>query len=162
MNKSAIARTLGVHRHTVQKYSALESAPRRKPRVRKVSALAPYEGYILKRFIGDGCHNATQIHKEIGEQGYPGAYQNVVRITQYLKKCERDGEPLPGSPPGLSAARAKGIVITRPEKRTEQETLAIERLKRSDHELEECCRLFRRLRPAVQGKRGSQHRRCWG
>ena len=84
MNKSAIARTLGVHRHTVQKYSALESAPRRKPRVRKVSALAPYEGYILKRFIGDGCHNATQIHKEIGEQGYPGAYQNVVRITQYF------------------------------------------------------------------------------
>jgi len=83
MNKSAIARTLGVHRHTVQKYSALESAPERKPRVRKSSALAPYEGYILKRFM-DGCHNATQIHKEIVEQGYPGAYNNVVRITQYL------------------------------------------------------------------------------
>ena len=110
--------------------------------MRKVSALAPYEGYILKRFIDDGCRNATQIHKEIVEEGYPGAYQNVVRITQSLKKCERDGEPLPGSPPGLCAARAKGILITRPEKRTEQETLTIERLKRSDHELEECCRLF--------------------
>ncbi len=47
MNKSAIARTLGVHRHTVQKYSALEAAPEREPRVHKVSALAPYEGYIL-------------------------------------------------------------------------------------------------------------------
>jgi hypothetical protein len=45
----------------------------------------------------DGCHNATQIHKEIVEQGYPGAYNNVVRITQYLKKCERDAEPLPDS-----------------------------------------------------------------
>ncbi len=142
MNKSAIARVLGVHRHTVQKYSALESAPERKPRVHKVSALAPYEGYILKRFRDDGCRNATQIHREIAEQGYPGAYQNVVRITQYLKKRERDGEPLPDSPPGLSAAQAKGILITRPEKRTEQETLAIERLKRGDHDLEKCSRLF--------------------
>ncbi|MBV9767425.1 MAG: ISL3 family transposase [Acidobacteriaceae bacterium] len=41
MNKSAIARFLGVHRHTVQKYSALETAPQRKPRLRKESALAP-------------------------------------------------------------------------------------------------------------------------
>ena len=77
MNKSAIARTLGVQRHTVQKYSALEAAPGRKPRVRGVSALAPYGGYILKRFIDDGRRNASQIHKEIVEQGYPGAYQKA-------------------------------------------------------------------------------------
>ena len=111
MNKSAIARTLGVHRHTVQKYSALESAPERKPRVHKVSALAPYEDYILKRFV-DGCHNATRIHKEIVEQGYPGAYNNVARVTQYLKKCECEGKPLPDSPPGLSAALAGGSPLT--------------------------------------------------
>ena len=81
MNKAAIARTLRVHRHTVQKYSALESAPERKPLVRKTSTLTPYEDYILKRFT-DGCHNATQIHKEIVEQGYSGVCQNVVWSTQ--------------------------------------------------------------------------------
>ena len=43
---------------------------------KKVSAIAPYEDYILKRWK-EGCHNATQIHREISEQGYPGAYQNV-------------------------------------------------------------------------------------
>ncbi len=64
------------------------------------------------------------------------------RITQYPKKRERDRGPLPDSPPGLCAAQAKGILITRPEKRTEQETLTIERLKRSERELEKCCRLF--------------------
>jgi transposase len=165
MNKSAIARTLGVHRHTVQKYSALESAPQRKPRVRKVSALAPYESYILKRFIDDGCRNATQIHKEIVKQGYPGAYQNVARITQYLKKQERDGNPLPDSPPGLSAAQAKGILITRPGKRTEQETLTIERLKRSDSKLGKCCclfedfaRLFRERKDNTDGARDEEAR----
>jgi hypothetical protein len=141
MNKSAIARFLGIHRHTVQKYAALESAPERKPRVHKVSALAPYEGYILRRFA-DGCHNATQIHKEISEQGYPGAYNNVARVTQYLKKCEREGEPLPEAPPGLLATRAKGILITRPEKRTGQETLTIERMKRVDPDVRKCCCLF--------------------
>lgn len=141
MNKSAIARTLGVHRHTVQKYSALESAPERKPRVRKASALAPYEDYILKRFA-DGCRNATRIHKEIIEQGYPGAYNNVARITHYLKKCEREGKPLPDSPPGLSAAQAKGLLITRPEKRTEQEKLTIERMKMVDRHVGKCCHLF--------------------
>lgn len=141
MNKSAIARFLGVHRHTVQKYSALESAPERKPRIHKVSALAPYEDYILKRFA-NGCHSATQIHKEISEQGYRGAYNNVARIIQYLKKCERDGEPLPDSPPGLSAAQAKGVLITRPDKRTEQQTLTIERMKMVDRHVGKCCHLF--------------------
>jgi transposase len=143
MNKSAIARTLGVHRHTVQKYAALESAPQRKPRIHKVSALAPYEDYILKRFT-DGCRNATQIHREISEQGYPGAYKNVWRIIQYLKKCERNGDPLPDSPPGLSASQAKGILIMRPEKRTEQERLTIERMKMVDrHVVGKCCHLFK-------------------
>lgn len=141
MNKSAIARFLGVHRHTVQKYSALETAPQRKPRLRKESALAPYEDYILKRFA-DGCHNATQIHKEIVVQGYPGAYNNVARIVQYLKRCERDGEPLSDSPAGISASQAKGILIMRPEKRTEQETLTIERVKMVDCHVEKSCCLF--------------------
>jgi transposase len=141
MNKSAIARTLGVHRHTVQRYAALERAPERKPRVRKASALAPYEDYILKRFA-DGCHNATQIHKEISEQGYPGSYKNVWRIIQYLKKCERDGEPVPEAPPGLCASQAKGILILRPEKRTEQEALTIERMKTIDDHVGKCCCLF--------------------
>ena len=85
---------------------------------------------------------ATQIHKEIVEEGYPGAYQNVVRITQYVKKQQRDGNPLPDSPPRLCAAQAKGILITRPEKRTEQEKLTIERLKRNDCELGKRCRLL--------------------
>lgn len=85
MNKSAIARTLGVDRHTVQKYSALEAAPVWKPRVRKASALAPYEDYILKRFT-DGCRNATQIHKEISEQGYPGAYKNIWQVNKLIKR----------------------------------------------------------------------------
>ena len=48
-----------------------------------------------------------QIHREISEQGYPGAYQNVVRITRYLKEQEVLGEPLPDTSPGISASRPR-------------------------------------------------------
>jgi hypothetical protein len=132
----------GGHRHTVQKYSALESAAEGKPRVHKTSAFAPYEDYILKRFIDDGCHNATQIHKEIVEQGYPGAYNNVWRIVQYLKTCEYEGKPLPDSPAGLCASQTRGILITRPEKLTEQEALTTERMKMIDGHVGQCSVLF--------------------
>jgi len=129
MNKSAIARTLGVHRHTVQKYSALDAPPRRKPYILKRSALAAYEAYIIKRW-SDGCRNARQIWREIVEQGYPGAYRNVARITECLKKRERTGEPWPDAPPGLSPLQAAGMLVVRPGKRREEEQLVIEQLKR--------------------------------
>ena len=66
----------------------------------------------------------------------------MARIVQCLKKCERDGEPLPDSPSGLSASQAKGILIMRLEKRTEQETLTVERMKIADHHVGKSCHLF--------------------
>ncbi len=97
--KSArIARTLRIHRHTVEKFLAFKAPPQRRHFTKKLSALAPYEeDYILGRWE-QGCRNATRIWKEIAEQGYPGAYQNVVRITRYLKEQERLAEPLPDRP----------------------------------------------------------------
>ena len=49
LSKSAIARPLGFHRHTVQKYLALDAAPERHHANRTVSILAPYEGSLLAR-----------------------------------------------------------------------------------------------------------------
>jgi hypothetical protein len=69
----------------------------------------PYEGYILKRWE-QGCRNATQIHREISERGYPGAYQNVVWITRYRKEQDRLGKAIPDCPPGISASHAVGIL----------------------------------------------------
>jgi len=88
MKNARIARILRIHRHTVEKYLTFKAPPERRHFTKKVSAIAPYEEYILKRWE-QGCRNATRIHKEISEQGYPGAYQNVVRITRYLKEQER-------------------------------------------------------------------------
>jgi hypothetical protein len=62
----------------------------------------------------------TDTYREIAGQGYPGAYQNVVRrITRYLKEQQEVlGEPLPDTSPGISsaAAQAAGILVKRPER----------------------------------------------
>jgi transposase len=128
MKNAQISRTLGIHRHTVEKYLAFKAPPQRRHFTKKLSAIAPYEDYILKRWK-EGCHNAMQIHREISEQGYPGAYQNVVRISRYLKEQEVLGEPLPGTSPGISASQAAGILVKRPENRSEEELRTLKRLK---------------------------------
>jgi len=109
MKGAAIARALGLHRHTVQKYLASEIAPERRHTTRKTSTLTPYQGYLLERWQS-GCRNAKQLWREIAAQGYPGAYENVARLTGYLRKRVRAGQPLPRAPTGLTPTKATGIV----------------------------------------------------
>ena len=159
MKNAQISRTLGIHRHTVEKYLAFKAPPQRRHFTKKVSAIAPYEDYILKRWK-EGCHNAMQIHREISEQGYPGAYQNVVRITRYLKEQEVLGEPLPDTSPGISASQAAGILVKRPENRSEEELRTLERLKTVHQVTERCCTLFEEFAGMIRGKEQSSEQQA--
>jgi len=125
MSRSAIARALGLHRHPVQKYLAGDTAPERQHATWKTSALMPYQGYVLERWQS-GCRNAKQLWREIAAQGYPGAYENVARLTGYLRKRVEAGHSLPRAPTGLTPTEATGIVLMRSEKRNagEQQMLA--------------------------------------
>src|SRR5215211_2917389 len=60
MKNAQVARELRIHRHTVEKYLAFKTPPQRRHFTKKVSAIAPYEDYILGRWE-QGCRNATQI-----------------------------------------------------------------------------------------------------
>jgi transposase len=84
MSKSAIARALGLHRHTIQKYCALTTAPERRHRTRAVRILTPYEAHVLERWKG-GCHNARALWQEITDHGYPGRYRTIARLVAYLR-----------------------------------------------------------------------------
>ncbi len=79
---------------------------------------------------------------DTSEQGYPGAYQNVVRITRYLKGQEVLGEPLPDASPGILAGHAAGILVKRSENRSEEEIQTLKRLKTIHWITERCCTLF--------------------
>jgi transposase len=160
VKNAQVARELGIHRHTVEKYLAFKSPPERRHFTKKVSAIAPYEDYILGRWE-QGCRNATRIWQEIAGQGYPGAYQNVVRITRYLKEQERLAKPIPERPPGILASHAAGILVKRPENRSEGEMQTLKRLKTVHRITERCCTLFEEfagmLREEVQ--RNGEHAR---
>ena len=127
MNRSAIARALGLHRHTVQKYYRLTSAPERCHTTRKTSALAPYEGYVLERWR-NGCptrRNYGGRWREIAARGYPGAYRGVALLTRHLRERERAGQSLPRALTSLTPAGATGIALMRPEKRSADEWHAL-------------------------------------
>ena len=151
MKNAQVARELGIHRHTVEKYLAFKTPPQRRHFTKKVSAIAPYEDYILGRWE-QGCRNATQIWREISEQGYPGAYKNVVRITRYLKEQERLAKPFPERPPGILASHAAGILVKRPENRSEGEIQTLKRLKTVHRVTERCCTLFEQAAGMLRDK----------
>ncbi len=151
LKNAQVARELGIHRHTVEKYLAFKAPPERRHFTSKVSAIAPYEGHILKRWE-QGCRNATRIWQEISEQGYPGAYQNVVRITRYLKEQGCLGKPMPDRPPGISASHAAGILVKKSENRPEEEIQTLKRLKTVHRVTERCCSLFEQFAGMLRDK----------
>lgn len=127
LSKEAIARRLDVNRQTVYKYLALAAPPERRHTCRTATAIAPYEGYLLRRWL-DGCHNARRLWREIGTQGYQGSYRNVARITGYLKQQERAGSQLPLAPAGLTPRQAVGLLLLHPEDRTDGEAHTVAQL----------------------------------
>ncbi len=141
MNRSAIARALGLHRHTVQKYIALTAAPERRHTTRKTSALTPYEAYVLERWRG-GCHNAKHLWREVVAQGYPGAYRGVALLARHLRERERAGQPLQRAPISLTPAGATGIAVMRPERRSTHEQRALAQVGELHSELQATLALF--------------------
>jgi transposase len=141
LSKEAIAKRLGLNRKTVYKYLALRAPPERRHGWRQGSALAPYEGYLLRRWA-EGCHNTRQLWREIQAQGYPGAYQNVVRVTGYLRYQERRGKKEPPAPPGLTPRQAVGLVLLHPDNRSSEEQQTVEQLKTLDPEVRQAVRLL--------------------
>ena len=121
MNRSAIARYLGLHRHTVQKYLASEQPLERWHFCREVGRLTPYERYLLAHWRA-GHRNAMQLWCEIVAQG-SGSYRNVSRLTGYLRKCERDDAPAPMMPTAIISTQSAGILLARPEHRPTAEQM---------------------------------------
>jgi transposase len=109
MALSAIARALGLHRHTVQKYAGLTAAPERRHRTRAVRLLAPYEGYLVERWQS-GCRNARALWREIAARGYPGKYRSVARLVAHLRTQEQAENAVPLPSPTLTPRRAVGLV----------------------------------------------------
>lgn len=120
----ASARALKLHRHAVQQYRTCTRPPQQRSTVRQTSTLTPYQNALMERWRS-GCHNARKLWRELVAQGYPGSYHTVARLTGSLRNRggSPDGSAKALSPvaAGMTAARAAGLVVVRPEHLTSEE-----------------------------------------
>jgi transposase len=154
----AIARQLGVHRHTVRKYRALATAPERRYHRRHRSMLAPFEPYLLEHWQ-QGAHNAMGLWRDIRARGYPGAYQNVARFIAALRRQAREGQPTPPSPPGLTPQQAAGLLLLRPERRSAAEQAAVDQLSQLHPEFLAATTLLAQFAQLIRERTGEAPRR---
>lgn len=141
LSKNAIAQRLGLNRKTVYTYLGMETPPERRHASRQGSALAPYQGYILRRWQ-QGCRNGREVWREVQAQGYGGAYQNVARIMAYLRRRQRLGDTSPLAPTGLTPRHAVGLVLLRPDDRTVEERQTVKQLKTLDPSIRQAVALL--------------------
>jgi transposase len=101
LSQHAIAAQVGMNRRTVRHY--LEAAGGLRPR-RGRCTYEPYLPYVLERWNA-GCHNGTQVWREIRAQGYPGARSTLGPLFTQLRHLQgiprRRRRPTPQSCPRL-------------------------------------------------------------
>ena len=86
-----IARRIGVHRSTVNKYVNADECPERASRSYP-SHTDQCIAYLRRRW-NEGCHNAKQLSREIQEKGYKVSYWSVVRRVAQWRQCT-NGKPV--------------------------------------------------------------------
>jgi transposase len=164
-----IARRFKLSRITVRKYIEAETCPIYPEGVSRGSKLTPYIDYIQQR-LESGCHNASQIWRELCQLGYDGSRGLVARWVAN----ERVNLPLPqteeshqscvaqscsaldnltqGSKPGSkreavpwSPNRAAWLLIRPEGDLTLEDRQALERVKQSDEDVAEAYSLGQRF-----------------
>jgi len=82
-SQAATSRILGIDRRTVRRWSRSHGFPERRPGQRR-SCVDRYRTYLSHRWE-DGCRNATQLWRELREQGFDGQRKIVYNwLRQHL------------------------------------------------------------------------------
>jgi transposase len=81
MSLSAIARTMGIGRQTVQTYVRAGGFPERRARAPRPTLLTPYDPYLRQRWAA-GCQDATALWREIRAMGFTG---HVVTVRAHVR-----------------------------------------------------------------------------
>ena len=133
--QSAISARLGLCRKTVRRYLEGDAFPEQKQRRVAPGQLGPFLPYLQRRWQ-EGCHNATQLWRELQEQVYRGGRTSVrSALSAWRAKLpseERRTSGRPGSTssrPQVPAPRAVVWSLLRPpEEHAEEESRFMQRL----------------------------------
>ncbi len=89
----AIARRLQLSRTTVYRYLSIRDLSKPVARHRKSSQLDPFAAYLTQRWQA-GCRNASQLWREIQQQGYPGTRKQVAQWAYERRERPARSTPL--------------------------------------------------------------------
>jgi transposase len=105
LSQHAIAAQVGINRRSVHRYLEADSGLR--PRLGRCLH-EPFLPYILQRW-NEGCHNGSQLWREIHAQGYPGTRSTLGPLFTQLRQVQgipsRQRRPPEHRPPPVTASR---------------------------------------------------------
>jgi transposase len=145
---SGVAREFGMDRRTVRRLLAIPEPPHHaylhpRPSGLRSPTLQPYVSYLQDRWQ-QGCHNISQLCREIRAQGYPGSRS---LLAQALAPW-RPPRPPPGSRQ-RKRRRLRWLCLRPPEQLTTDERQALEQVLAADADLQTGYTLLQRFRKLV-------------
>ncbi len=75
-----IAARVGLGQRTVQRWLQAGHFPERRRRSERPGQATPFAAYLRDRWA-QGCHNATQLYRELRARGYTGCYGSVAALV---------------------------------------------------------------------------------
>jgi transposase len=149
LSKTEIARRLNINWRTVSKYIRVEECPIYAGRRRGSTKLDPYIDYMTKRW-GEGCHNATQIWREIQKLGFDGARRTVGDWATKQRKSTSSSNPVSKKIVPWSASRASWLLVKQAGKLTEDDNAALDRMKQADEKVAQAYNLGQRFSSMIR------------
>ncbi len=149
VSKSEIAHRLNINWRTASKYIRVEECPvyaGQRPGLRN---FAPFMDYMEKRWE-EGCHNATQIWREVRELGYDGARRTLGEWATKKRKSASDSNTGTKKVVPLSASSAAWLLVKPKEELTEDDKQALERMKQTDEKVAQAYTLGQRFTEMVR------------
>src|SRR5512135_1178469 len=145
----AIARHLHLSRKVVRRSVRAGTFPERAPIGRRQSKLDPYLPYLRRRWE-EGCHNGSQLARELEDQGFRGSASLVRRLTagwraRLPEPAERvRGKKRQAAPPvtrRLSPRHASWLFVKDQQQLTADQRALIERICQTKAELQDLYQL---------------------
>jgi transposase len=149
LSQRAIARHLHVSRKVVHRSVRAGTFPERVPTGRRLSKLDPYLPYLRKRW-DEGCHNGSQLARELAAQGFRGSASLVRKLigdwrARLPGPAERvRGKQRQAAPPvkrRLSPRQASWLFVQDQAKLTADQRALIERICHTTADLQELYQL---------------------
>ena len=152
-SKRAIAEELNLSYKTVRRWLRAGQFPERKPPSGRRQHVAEFSDYLRRRW-DEGCHNGTQLCREIRTQGYKGSRQMVTNfVARWRPNRTRDSR---SAPQNIDPKTAAILAMRSTEQMTEEQQVLLDRVSANCPDLIHLRAVAVGFREALSAKSGPQ------